>query len=200
MFSINHGDFMSILDKVVAAVTPPESEEARREARANALAVATPGSWLSLALEHHQMIEAAFASVKDANTAGARLAAQIKLATVLTGHSVAEEAVLYPALADAGEKGHATTAYAEQSAAKIQMALLEKLEPLSQDYLDKLEHIRGAVAHHVYEEEKNWFLDIKDKVPLTEQDRLSSRYMEEFSRYVGSTGEIPGVSPRPSSL
>lgn len=184
---------MSIIDKVIAAVTPPESDNARREAREKALSVAVEGDWLSMVLEHHENIEAAFAAVKEATTAPSQVAAQKKLATLLTGHSVAEEAVLYPALADAGEKGHATMAFTEQSAAKLQMALLEKLPPLSEDYLDKLEHIRGAVAHHVYEEENNWFLDLKDKVPLVEQDRLTARYLEEFSRYVGSTVDIAGV-------
>ncbi len=184
---------MSIIDKVVAAVTPPESEESHREARAKAMAAASPGTWLAMVLEHHEAIEAAFAAVKAATTPAAQVAAQKKLATLLTGHSVAEEAALYPALADAGEKGHATMAYTEQSAAKLQMGLLEKIAPLSQDYLDKLEHIRGAVAHHMYEEEGNWFIDLRDKVPLAEQNRLTARYQEEFTRYVGATVEIAGV-------
>ena len=83
---------MSILDKVVAAVTPPESEKARREARDKAMAAATPGDWLSMALEHHQAIEAAFLAVKNASTAPEQLAAHKRLATLLTGHSIAEEA------------------------------------------------------------------------------------------------------------
>src|ERR1700749_1783502 len=168
---------MSIVDKVIAAVTPPESDNARREAREKALAKATPGDWLSLVLDHHQEIEAAFAAVKDADSATAQLGAQKVLAALLTGHAVAEETVLYPALADAGEQGHATKAYTEQSAAKLQMRLLATLQPLSQEYLDKLEHIRGPVAHHMYEEENNWFLDIKKNVPASEQDRLTARYM-----------------------
>jgi hypothetical protein len=187
---------MSIIDKVIAAVTPPESDDARREARQKALSLAAPGDWLSLVLEHHRSIEAAFAAVKAATTAAAQLAAQNRLATLLTGHSLAEEAALYPALADAGEKGHATAAYTEQSAAKLQMALLEKLTPLSQEYADKLEHIRGAVAHHVYQEEHNWFMDIKGKVAQPEQDRLTARYLEEFSRYVGESVDIAGVRKR----
>ena len=84
-------------------------------------------------------------------------------------------------------------AYTEQSAAKLQMGLLEKLAPLSQDYLDKLEHIRGAVAHHMYEEDGNWFLDLKEKVPSTEQQRLTSPYTEEFTRYIGSSAEMSGL-------
>jgi hemerythrin superfamily protein len=184
---------MSILDKVVGAVTPPESDKARREARAKAQAAARPGDWLSIVLAHHQAIEAAFAAVKAATTATTRTAAQQRLATLLTGHSIAEEAVLYPALSNAGENSHAVKAYTEQSAAKLQMGLLEKLPPLSQDYLDKLEHIRGAVAHHVYEEEGNWFLDIKEKVPEVEQARLTARYLEEFARYVGTDAEEPAI-------
>src|ERR1700679_1657127 len=101
---------MSIIDKVVAAVTPPESDEARQEARDKARAASTPGDWLGLVLEHHLQIEAAFLTVRTANTAAARVAALKKLAVLLTGHSNAEEAVLYPALAGADEKGHATMA------------------------------------------------------------------------------------------
>jgi len=86
----------------------------------------------------------------------------------------------------ANEKGHATMAYTEQAAAKTQMALLENLAPMSQDYLDKLEHIRGAVAHHVYEEEGTWFLELKEKVPASDQAKLTLRYQQEFERYVGS--------------
>jgi hypothetical protein len=181
---------MSIIDKVVAAVTPPESEEARREARAKARAAATPGDWLSMALEHHVKIEAAFAAVKSASTPATRVAAQKKLALILTGHSNAEESVLYPALAGADEKGHATMAYSEQAAAKTQMALLENLAPMSQDYLDKLEHIRGAVAHHVYEEEGTWFLELKEKVATGDQAKLSRRFEEEYARYVGGEGRF----------
>jgi hypothetical protein len=183
---------MSVLDKVIAAVTPPESEESRKEARANARAAAKSGDWLSMILQHHEQIEAAFAAVKAATTAASRRAAQKKLGILLTGHSNAEESVIYPALAAADEKGHAAMAYTEQAAAKTQMALLENLVPMSQDYLDKLEHIRGAVAHHVYEEEGTWFLALKEKASAAAQATLSSRYEEEFDRYVGDDEvEIP---------
>jgi len=88
---------------------------------------------------------------------------------------------------DKDEKSHATKAYTEQSAAKAQMGLLEKIPPMTRDYLDKLEHIRGAVAHHMYEEEGTWFLKLKEKASSAEQVRLSQRYEEEFPRYVGGS-------------
>lgn len=185
---------MSLLDKVVAAVTPLESDSARAEARSKALSAAGPGSWLALVVEHHQAIEAAFGAVKSATTAAAQSAAQKKLAGLLTGHATAEEAVLYPALVGADEKAYATMAFTEQAAAKTQMGLLETLPPLSQEYMDKLEHIRGAVSHHVYEEENKWFFELQQKLSQSEQARLAVRYREEFNRYLHGT--VPGDPSR----
>lgn len=176
---------MSLLDKIIGAVTPPESDEHRFRVRAETRAETTPGDWLWLILDHHDQIEVAFADVKAASNATARRAAQKELAILLTGHSIAEEAVLYPEMADSGHKSHAAMAYEEQSMAKIQLALLEKIEPMTQDYLDKLEHIRGAVTHHMFQEENNWFLDLKAQVSASRQLQLAERYREEMERYTG---------------
>ena len=176
---------MSMIDKVVEAVTPTESEEARGEARRRAQAAAGPGDWLAMVLDHHRQIEAAFAAVKNARSAMDKRLAQKRLSIVLTGHAIAEEAVLYPALALHGEKSHAHTAYEQQATAKTEMAALDELDAMSQAYLDKLEEIRGAVAHHVFEEESKWFLELKEKVPQLDQTKLTVRYSEEFNRYAG---------------
>lgn len=193
---------MSIIDKVVAAVTPPESDEARREARAKALAAAGDGDWLATVLEHHMQIESAFSEVRMAADATSRLAAQKRLAIILTGHSNAEEAVLYPALVRSGHKSHATMSYTEQAGAKANLGELEYLDPSSQEYLDKLEHIRGAVAHHMYEEESDRFLDLKDLSPQ-DQSRLTHRFKEEFDRYVRgpslSADEARGTAVSPGA-
>jgi hypothetical protein len=179
---------MSFLDKIVAAVTPPESEETRLEARARARAEVVPGSWFSVVLDHHEQIEAAFNAVRAAGEPGGRRIAQKQLALILTGHANAEEAVLYPALAEAGHKTHAGMAYEEQAMTKIQLALLEKLEPMSEDYVDKLEHIRGAVTHHMYQEESDWFRELQKDASASDQPHLAQRFQEEMDRYVGEGG------------
>ena len=176
---------MSLIEKAVAALTPSESREARQEARAKAHTLAGPDDWLSNVLAHHRQIETAFADVKASTSEAIRLEAQRRLGVILTGHANAEESVLYPALAGISEKAHATTAYAEQAAAKTQMSVLEKLAPMSQEYLEKLEHIRDAVAHHMYEEEGTWFPELKAKATSANQTNLTRRYAEEFNRYVG---------------
>ncbi|WP_022681575.1 hemerythrin domain-containing protein [Sphingobium bisphenolivorans] len=173
---------MSVLDRIVAAVTPPESEEDRAKAREKARAAAAPGDWLDQILQHHEQIEAAFGEARAATDAQSRTLAQRRLGALLTGHSNAEEAVIYPQLSN-DHKTHMAMAYEEQQAAKVQMALLEALDPLSHDWLEKLEHIRGAVAHHVYEEENDRFVHLKEELPPADQDRMTARYREEMSRY-----------------
>lgn len=175
---------MSILDKVVAAVTPPESEESRRKARAQARAASDGRDWLGQILDHHEEIEAAFAAVKAATDMTTRRAAQTELAVLLSAHANAEEAVIYPALIYFGHKSHGTAGYTEQAGAKANLGELEYLNPMSQEFMDKLEHIRGAVAHHVYEEEHDRFLDLK-KLPAADQARLTQRYAQEFARFSG---------------
>src|SRR3546814_6361814 len=96
--------------------------------------------------------------------ASSRTRAQRKLAALLTAHSSAEEAVIYPQLSH-DHKTHMAMAYEEQQAAKVQLALLEALDPLGDDWGEKLEHIKGAVAHHVYEEENDRFLHLKEEIP-----------------------------------
>jgi hemerythrin superfamily protein len=187
---------MSIFDKIVAAVTPAENEEQRADARGKARKLAGESGWLAMVLDHHEEIEDAFDAVKQATNAASRRAAQKHLALILTGHSNAEEAVIYPAIAASGEKGDATEAYTEQSAAKVQMAELEDLEPMTQDYLDKLEHIRGAVTHHMYEEESEWFPELREKADSATQSKLTRRYREEIEQYLGvdAMAEMEGAS------
>ena len=122
---------MSVVDKVIAAFAPPEDDEQRAEARAKARAAATPGDWLSLVLKHHGELEALFAGVKSATTAEAQRQAEKRLGVMLVGHAIAEESVLYPALARAGENHQAGLGYTEQAAVKMQMAELERLTPLN---------------------------------------------------------------------
>jgi len=175
---------MSLMDKMIGAVAPPQSDEKRRQARAKAQSMARGDDWLAVILDHHARIEAAFDAVKAAREHGDRLAALKQLAVILTGHSNAEEAVIYPALVRFGHKAHGMLGYTEQAGAKANMGELEYLDPMGKDFGDKLEHIRGAVLHHMYEEESSRFLDLK-KLSASDQQRLTQRFKEEFDRYVG---------------
>lgn len=174
---------MSVIDKALAAITPQPSEDRRREATEKARAAAQAGDWLSLALDHHELIRSAFAQGRAAKSAADRKAAMENLALVLNGHSLAEEIVLYPAMAQHGHKMQAGVAYSEQTTAKMQMAELENIAPSSDAWLDKWGHIEGAVLTHMYEEEHGWLLNLN--AHGEHQDRLTARYAKEYQRYVG---------------
>lgn len=180
---------MSILDKAIAALTPPESDEDRASARSRAEEYAQRAPWLAMVLDHHRQIDGAFAAVRTATSATDRRDRLKELGALLTGHSIAEEGVIYPALSDNGDTGHATMAYTEQAAAKMQIGLLERMDPMSEDFEDKLGHLEGAVKHHVYEEEGEWFIDLVDSAPDADHAMIVKRYSEEFTRYMsGRTG------------
>jgi hypothetical protein len=176
---------MSLLHKVVAAVSPSASAAQREDARLRALEAATPGDWLTLVLQHHMRIEQAFATVAAAHDRRSRMAAHKTLGILLTGHSNAEESVLYPALARLEGKGLAQSAYREQGSAKLDLGVLESLPPMSQAYLRTFGRIRDTVACHVCEEEGIWFVRLKKELPEFDQARITQRYREEFERYVG---------------
>jgi hemerythrin superfamily protein len=179
---------MSIVDKVVAAVTPPETAADRVKARAQAAASTEPGDWLSLVLEHHGELEEALTAVEEATEEDERMMAFKAFAILLTGHSIAEEGVIYPALSAASQTAHADTGYSEQAMVKMQMAALEKLDPMGKEFVDKLEYVKGALLHHMYEEEGNWFPELKQKASPEDQAMMCERYAEEFDRYVGDEG------------
>lgn len=135
---------------MLGALTPSPSPRERVRVRKYARSLASRGDWLSLALDHHRDIEAAFAATKDA-AGTARIDGLTALAGLLMGHSIAEEAVLYPALAQHGEKARATIAYGEQALVKTQMDRLQQIDPDSEEFTEELEAIRLAVDSHVHQ-------------------------------------------------
>lgn len=146
---------------------------------------ARPGDWLSQILDHHLELEQAFTAVKIAGDSTRRTAAFRHLGVLLTGHAIAEEAVIYPALAQRRGRAHSGVAYDEQAVVKMQMAMLEKFNPMSRQFLTKLGHVEEAVAHHMYCEEGKWYLDLKRELSAADQRMMSERYAEEYHRYVG---------------
>lgn len=185
---------MNFFDRLAAAITPEASDEDRARARSEAMALSQDDDWLARVLDQHQQIETLFAEALSAEPGGDRLMALKNLAELLNAHAMAEEVVLYPALARSGEKADATMAYEEQSMTKVEMAALEQLDPDSDEWTQQLEKIRAAVAHHVYEEESEWFPQLHRSVSETEADLLSLRFDEEFDRHsdMGSARSEPG--------
>jgi len=181
---------MTFLEKVLASVAAPETDDDRRKARAKAADIARDSRWLAAVLEQHVAIEQALAGVRAATDASGRRSAQRWLSTLVTGHSIAEEAVLYPAMGRAGQKLHSMMACREQSDVKFELAALETLAPMSQANLDKLELLQTMLVRHMFAEEKHWFPALARQGTPAEQLRLSSRFEQEFERYMGVDADL----------
>jgi hemerythrin superfamily protein len=176
---------MSWLDNIGSKVMPMASAEKRAEARRHAEELARDNDWLAMILDHHRQIESHVTAALNGATADARKASMKRLALVLTGHSNAEEVTIYPAILEYSGTMSTAMAYEEQEITKIQMAKLERLDPMSEDWREKMEHIKSALEQHVYQEEKSWFTEVATNAPMAERERLSRRYAEEFARYCG---------------
>ena len=177
---------MSFLDRVAAAVAPAATDEQRAEARRKVEALIPGEQWLGMIVEQHKQIEGLFIEAKTATDANGRRDAARKLATLLTGHATAEEAVVYPVVSEDSGKTHAGMAYEEHAMTKIQLSKLERMDPLGEDWTEKLEHIRSAVQQHIYQEEDSWLPDLVEKTPADKKAVLNQRYAEEFNRYCGT--------------
>src|SRR3954464_7917113 len=101
---------MTTLGKIIVALTPLQAAEQRARSRSKAQAHARDCPWLNAVLQHHVAIVQALAAVRAFQDASARSAPQRWLATLLTGHAAAEEAVLYPALVRSGWGRQSTAA------------------------------------------------------------------------------------------
>ena len=189
---------MSFLDRIAASVMPAASDEERAEARRDAEGMAHGNDWFAQVLNHHRGIEDAFDRAFTAASANEAQSAVKALGVLLTGHSNAEEAVLYPAIVEHSGKTDATMAYEEQAMAKVQLSQLEQLEPLGQQWREKLEHLQSAIQQHVYQEESDWYPHLVHNAPSDTQQLLTARYAEEYDRYhvdANSMGPIGGHSP-----
>ena len=177
---------MSIVDKIAATVISHESAEDRAEARRKAEELCRgPDDWLTLWIEQNRKIEQLLEAARSGRDAAARGGAIRDFVTLVTGKALAEEMVLYPMLAD-DHKGHTEKAYQEHVLLKIEMHKLEMLDPMSKEWLEKLELIQGAVLHHIFEEERAYAPELR-KVLGDDDGMHSRRYREEFNKYaVGS--------------
>jgi hemerythrin superfamily protein len=76
-----------------------------------------------------------------------------QVAAMLTAHSRAEEAEVYPAIAKAGESDEVTHAREEHAEADELLTALKNLDPYSARFQELLTKLMDAVEHHMEEEE-----------------------------------------------
>ena len=190
---------MSFIDRLAATLTPDASDEARKESRAAFERQAASEPLLRIIVDQHKEIEAAFAKAHAARDSQAATAAVEELAHLLTGHSMAEEAVIYPDIASHDSKTHAGMAYEEHAMAKMQLARLRDLDHNNAEWREVLEHLEGAVQQHVHQEEGTWLPALAANLPAGRKDVLATRFLDEYRRYMEGEAHRPTMQQPGSS-
>ncbi|MFL6696641.1 MAG: hemerythrin domain-containing protein [Vitreoscilla sp.] len=180
---------MTLLDQMMAVVTPYRSETERIEARKSATALALDCEWLSEVVRQHAAIEQALEQVRVSTHGSQRRHALQWLGALLNGHSLAEQAVLYPAVSFECRRAHAVAAYADESSLKIELAALQTMELPDSDFHDKLERLRADLVFHIHEEESHWYPALFHAVDRPMHALLSARFGAEFRRYMGADAD-----------
>ena len=153
-----------------------------------AQAPAGRGAWLDMVKAQHAMILATFDRILATNNSQAaeRATLQGRLTYLLIAHFVAEENVIYPALAKFGMTPASTHLYAEQDQAKVINAELGWSPKNDAGWLRQVGDMRKAVYQHaVVEEERDLFPKLQQAAgPFNA--RLTSEYTRQYAR-VGKT-------------
>lgn len=146
------------------------------------------GDWLAVIRQHHRLIERSFAELleRDERSYERRNLQLRNLDQLLTAHSLAEETVIYPALALAGMQKEAEHLYADEAHAKIALARVELAVPGrrgERDWVEPARALRDAVLRHAKEdEEARIFPELHRRLEAAQNRRLSQAYAREFSR------------------
>ncbi len=139
--------------------------------------------WLGLVKAHHQMLERAFDELIAADgDLKQRPVLYKRLAYLLTAHSVAEENVIYPALAMHGLQSDSDRLYLDQAHAKVMNAMLDMADDkLGDSWLQRAAELRSAVLQHAKrDEEGDLFPRLVAAIDLPTATKLSAAYRREF--------------------
>lgn len=148
------------------------------------------GDWLATIRQHHRLIARAFDELLAPNERSfERRNLQLRnLDQLLTAHSMAEETVIYPALALAGMQSEAESLYRDEAHVKIGLARVELAAPGprgQRDWAEPARALRDAVLRHATEdEEARLFPELHRRLDAAGNRRLSDAYTREFSRVI----------------
>jgi hemerythrin superfamily protein len=163
-----------------------------RVANATTDTAAAAGDWLILVKQQHAVITGylnQFIDSAPAASAADRLAGLKRLNYLLTSHSVAEENVLYPAVATHGLEIGAAELYLEQDAQKVLNSVINlEVQGIgdSSDLINQLVKLRTLiVAHAINHEENDLYPRLRDRATASENDLLTQNYLQFYSMVQG---------------
>ena len=146
-----------------AAVTPAPSDDV-----------------LSTLHKEHDEVQALLKQLVDSDSAPERRSLLKQIKAALVPHTKAEEKVVYDrVLALKGEKNKvdANEGYFEHEAADRMLANLEKIDQVkSAQFTAAAKVLKELIAHHVEEEERNIWGDVRENFSAEQRARMNSEF------------------------
>lgn len=147
---------------------------------------------VDLIMQDHREVERLFDELKDSPEKRPNLLPV--LTTLLTAHSRAEEAEVYPvAAAEAGEKEEVSHSQQEHIEADQLLAELAATDPASPDFDKVLQNLIDAVSHHVEEEEAKVLPGMRSNLSDDRRADLGEAFAASRKQHLG---EQPGDMTR----
>lgn len=147
---------------------------------------AAKGDWLAMVKAHHALVAKTFDTLL-ASERKTHLQREMMVHTLgyqLTAHSVAEENVLYPALARAGMLTESDKLYLDQAHAKVMNAQAE-LAAAGKDpaaLMTATRALQAAVLKHARDDEEGRIYPaLKAKIDTAQNAMLTAAYQREFA-------------------
>jgi hemerythrin superfamily protein len=141
---------------------------------------------VDLIMSDHREVERLFTLLRDPQTRAQNVPV---LVTLLTAHSRAEEAEVYPVARDEADAGDDVAhSQAEHAEADELLARLQECDPASSEFDDVLTELVDAVTHHVEEEEEK-------VLPAMRSGLDGARRVELAEAFLASRAEHLGAGP-----
>jgi hemerythrin superfamily protein len=138
---------------------------------------------VDLILNDHRELKRLFEQLQ--NEPGARPTTVPVMVTLLTAHSRAEEAEVYPAAAEAGiadDVEHSQKEHLEADQLAADVAAADVTDPAFDDTLGKLIH---AVTHHIEEEESTVLPGLQAGLSPERLDELGAAFLASREEHLG---------------
>ncbi len=146
------------------------------------------GDVVDLIMQDHREVERLFDELRDNPEKRPNLLPV--LTTLLTAHSRAEEAEVYPvAASEAGEKDEVSHSQQEHIEADQLLAKLAATDPASSDFDKVLQNLVDAVSHHVEEEETKVLPGMRSNLSDERRMELADAFATSRQQHLG---EQPG--------
>ncbi|MEV5967115.1 hemerythrin domain-containing protein [Kribbella sp. NPDC051952] len=147
---------------------------------------------VDLIMQDHREVERLFDELKDSPEKRPNLLPV--LTTLLTAHSRAEEAEVYPVAAqEAGEKEEVSHSQQEHVEADQLLVKLAGTDPMSGEFDKALQNLIDAVSHHVEEEETKVLPGMRANLSDERRTELGEAFVASRKQHLG---EQPGELTR----